>query len=88
MTAKKKSTKNNNDDTASVIDFETTLDQLESLVEQMETGELSLEASLEAFERGVKMTRDCQSALKRAELRIQVLNNENSETDVFDEQED
>ena len=88
MTAKKKSTKKNNDDSAPVIDFETTLDQLESLVEQMETGELSLEASLEAFERGVKMTRDCQSALKRAELRIQVLNDENSEADVFDEQQD
>ena len=61
------------------VDFETTLDQLEILVEQMETGELSLEASLKAFERGVKLTRECQSALKEAELRIQTLSDENQD---------
>jgi len=55
------------------VDFEKALEELESLVEKMEAGELSLEASLEAFERGVKLTRDCQGALKQAELRVQAL---------------
>ena len=49
------------------IDFESSLAELEELVEVMEAGDLSLEASLEAFERGVKLTRACQSALKDAE---------------------
>ncbi len=56
-----------------IIDFETTLEQLEELVQQMESGELGLEASLKAFERGVKLTRQCQTALKNAELKVQAL---------------
>jgi exodeoxyribonuclease VII small subunit len=55
------------------IDFEGALEELEGLVEQMESGELTLEQSLKAFERGVKLTRDCQSALQAAELRIKAL---------------
>ncbi len=56
-----------------VMDFETTLEQLEELVQQMESGELGLEASLKAFDRGVKLTRQCQTALKNAELKVQAL---------------
>ncbi len=56
-----------------VMDFETTLEQLEELVQEMESGELGLEASLKAFERGVKLTRQCQTALKNAELKVQAL---------------
>ncbi len=56
-----------------VIDFESTLEQLEELVQEMESGELGLEASLKAFERGVKLTRQCQTALKNAELKVQAL---------------
>ena len=55
------------------VSFETALAELESLVEKMETGELSLEDSLAAFERGVKLTRHCQSSLKAAELKVKVL---------------
>ncbi len=55
------------------LNFEAALAELEQLVEQMETGELSLEDSLKAFERGVALTRDCQRALKDAELRVQAL---------------
>ena len=55
------------------VDFETTLQQLEDLVQQMESGELGLEESLKAFERGVKLTRQCQTALKDAELKVQAL---------------
>ncbi len=55
------------------VPFETALAELETLVEKMETGELSLEDSLAAFERGVKLTRHCQSSLKAAELKVKVL---------------
>jgi exodeoxyribonuclease VII small subunit len=55
------------------LDFEAALDELEQLVERMEAGELTLEESLAAFERGVVLTRDCQKALKEAELRVQAL---------------
>ncbi len=59
--------------TTSIADFEKALNELESLVKDLEQGELSLEQSLSAFERGVKLTRDCQQALKSAEQRIEQL---------------
>lgn len=55
------------------VSFEAALAELETLVEKMETGDLSLEDSLSAFERGVKLTRHCQSSLKAAELKVKVL---------------
>lgn len=59
--------------TASIADFEKSLDELEKLVNDLEQGELSLEQSLTAFERGVKLTRECQQALKTAEQRVDQL---------------
>lgn len=56
-----------------VADFETSLDQLEQLVEKMEHGEMSLEDSLAAYERGVGLYRRCQQALEQAELRVRLL---------------
>ena len=53
--------------------FEAALAELETLVTQMEGGELSLDESLKAFERGVKLARQCQLELKQAEQRVQVL---------------
>ncbi len=64
---------------AKKIDFEASLGQLEQLVEQMEDGELSLEDSLKAFEQGVKLTRECQHALKEAEQKVQLLMEQNGE---------
>ena len=61
------------DDELADVAFEEALAELETLVERMENGELSLEESLAAFERGVKLTRHCQSALKTAELKVKVL---------------
>lgn len=61
------------DDELAEVSFENALEELETLVEKMETGELSLEDSLAAFERGVKLTRHCQSSLKAAELKVKVL---------------
>lgn len=60
-------------------DFEESLEQLEAIVEKMEKGELSLEQSLEAFEEGVKLTRNCQQTLRKAEQRVNELLEENGE---------
>ena len=64
------------------VDFEKSLAELESLVAKMEGGTLSLEESLAAFERGVKLTRDCQAALRTAEMRIKALTQDGDEEDV------
>lgn len=76
------------DDTTELADFETSLDELETLVEQMESGDLSLEESLQAFERGVALTRSCQSALKSAELRVQKLTSSGAAEMTVGERED
>ena len=55
------------------IDFEASLAQLETLVDRMEEGELTLEESLHAFEQGMQLTRDCQTALREAEQKVEVL---------------
>lgn len=55
------------------IDFEQSLQELESLVNQMEQGDLSLEESLQAFEKGVSLTRECQNILSDAEQKVQIL---------------
>ncbi|NUS39978.1 MAG: exodeoxyribonuclease VII small subunit [Lysobacter sp.] len=56
-----------------VADFEASLDELEQLVEKMEHGDMSLEESLAAYERGVGLYRKCQGALEQAELRVRLL---------------
>ncbi|MBF1802282.1 exodeoxyribonuclease VII small subunit [Alloalcanivorax profundimaris] len=53
--------------------LEEALDSLEALVERMESGELTLEESLQAFEQGVKLTRECQQALTQAEQKVRIL---------------
>lgn len=59
--------------TSAVADFERSLDELERLVEKMEHGDLTLEESLAAYERGVGLYRKCQTALEQAELRVRLL---------------
>lgn len=54
-------------------DFEQSLGELQSLVERLESGELSLEESLAAFEQGIRLTRECQGALGQAEQKVQML---------------
>lgn len=61
------------DDDLADVTFEAALSELETLVEKMETGELTLQESLAAFERGVRLTRHCQAALQAAELKVKVL---------------
>ena len=72
------------------IDFEASLGRLEQLVEQMEEGDLTLEQSLKAFEDGVKLTRECQQALAKAEQKVQLLMEQNGElvTEPFAADED
>lgn len=53
--------------------FEQSLETLELLVKQMDSGELSLEASLEAFEKGIGLIRQCQQQLQQAEQKVQQL---------------
>ncbi len=53
--------------------LEQSLDSLEAPVERMESGELTLEESLQAFEQGVKLTRECQQALSQAEQKVRIL---------------
>jgi exodeoxyribonuclease VII small subunit len=66
------------------FNFEGALEQLEELVASMEDGELSLEESLKAFEKGIKLTRECQTALKNAEQKVQILLDESSEPESFE----
>ncbi|HKJ22436.1 MAG TPA: exodeoxyribonuclease VII small subunit [Gammaproteobacteria bacterium] len=63
-------------------DFETALNELESLVEQMEQGQMGLDESLKAFERGIVLTRTCQQALKEAEQKVQVLIEKDGKTEL------
>lgn len=66
------------------IDFESSLDELESLVERMEQGESSLEDSLKDFERGIELTRNCQTALSEAEQKVQILLQKDGKTVDFE----
>ncbi len=54
-------------------DFEKSLEELESLVDQLESGDLSLDQSLKQFKRGVELTRHCQGVLNEAQQIVQKL---------------
>jgi exodeoxyribonuclease VII small subunit len=58
----------------SIKDFEAAIAELEEIVRKLETGDLSLEASLELYERGVTLSRFCHARLEDVERRIEVLN--------------
>ncbi|MBB5186474.1 MULTISPECIES: exodeoxyribonuclease VII small subunit [Zhongshania] len=64
---------------AKTVNFETALSELEKLVQNMESGDLSLEHSLKAFEDGMQLSRDCQQALADAEQKVQLLMNKDGE---------
>lgn len=56
-----------------IAEFEASLDELEKLVARMEGGDMSLDESLQSFERGVALYRGCQSALDQTQLRVKLL---------------
>ena len=60
-------------DDAPAPDLEKSLAELEKIVERLENGDLSLDESLKQFERGVALTRQCQTALRAAEQKVEIL---------------
>lgn len=66
------------------LDFETALAELEKLVDKMEAGEVPLEDSLRDFERGIELTRTCQQALEAAEQKVQILLQQDTESEPQD----
>jgi exodeoxyribonuclease VII small subunit len=62
-----------NEKTKDLPDFEKSLEELEALVEQLESGELNLDQSLQQFKRGVELTRHCQSVLEQAQQTVEQL---------------
>ncbi|HJP12484.1 MAG TPA: exodeoxyribonuclease VII small subunit [Gammaproteobacteria bacterium] len=66
---------------SSKFDFNKGLSQLEEIIGKMESGDLSLEESLKYFEKGIKLHRQCHSALSSAEQRISVLSEQDNYTE-------
>ena len=64
------------------IPFETALAELEGLVEHLEQGELTLEETLQRFERGVVLVRTCQAALELAEQKVEQLVERNGQVET------
>jgi exodeoxyribonuclease VII small subunit len=71
-------------------DFEQSLSELETLVQKLEQGDVPLEDALKTFERGVALTRQCQTALRTAQQKVEVLLARNGEETVeeFDDGND
>lgn len=75
---------------AQAKNFEVALSALEKIVRELERGDLPLERSLELFEEGVRLSRECQERLNSAERRIELLLHDNDGRPVistFDEEE-
>lgn len=68
----------------SKFNFEKSLEKLTALVDKMEQGNLSLEASLQNFESGIKLIRQCQEALSTAEQKVQILSDQNGANSLED----
>jgi exodeoxyribonuclease VII small subunit len=54
-------------------DFEQALGELEAVVERLEHGELPLEEALRQFERGIELARSCETSLRQAEQKVEIL---------------
>ena len=65
-----------------IKDFESAISELETIVNTLEEGDLSLDKSLELFERGVQLSRFCHQRLEEAERRIEVLNEQGELSDA------
>ncbi len=55
------------------VNLEKSLAELETLVEELESGDLPLDKAMKKFEQGIKLTRNCQTALKDAEQKVEIL---------------
>lgn len=86
---KKPVTSAESQDQPRLAEFEDAISELETLVEALESGEVTLEQALAKFERGVKLARNCQTTLKQAELRVDQLlsNGETESVAAFDREQ-
>lgn len=64
------------------MNFEKSLNELESLIQKMETGQLSLEESLAFFEQGIQLANQCQKSLSEAEQKVKVLTENKEKTEL------
>ncbi|MCU7835824.1 MAG: exodeoxyribonuclease VII small subunit [gamma proteobacterium symbiont of Taylorina sp.] len=71
-------------DFSSGFDFETSFNELEKIVDKLENGQLSLEQSLDNFERGIHLTQSCQNALSNAQQKVQILLEKNDQASLKD----
>ena len=69
-------------DKGQLPDLETSIAEINTLITQMEQGELSLEQSLERFERGIHLIKHCQKVLQDAESKVQILIQNNGQDDL------
>ena len=72
----------------SIGKLEQTLADLEQVVEKLEAGDVPLNQALKEFERGIKLTRQCQSALKEAEQKVEILLADSDEPEAFEPEGD
>ncbi|MGE5626075.1 MAG: exodeoxyribonuclease VII small subunit [Bacillota bacterium] len=75
-------------ESAAAPDFEKALAELEQIVTTLEKGDLSLEAALKHFERGISLTRQCQTALKQAELKVEKLSEQTGKLEEFEPEDE
>jgi exodeoxyribonuclease VII small subunit len=69
-------------------DLETSLAEINTLIEKMEKGELTLEQSLDCFERGITLIKNSQKILQEAEQKVQILlNNQTLQADELQDYE-
>lgn len=65
------------------LHFETTLKEIETIIEKMADGKLNLEEALASFEKGITLARQCQTQLKTAEQKVQILMDQNDAKTPF-----
>jgi exodeoxyribonuclease VII small subunit len=81
-TPAKDSAKETAKEPARELEFEQALAELEQLVERLERGDLPLDEALKTFERGVALTRHCQTALKAAQQKVEILLKKNGQAEL------
>jgi exodeoxyribonuclease VII small subunit len=79
---KTKPQKTDPETTDKLPDFESSLAELEALVAKLEQGDVPLEEALKTFERGVVLTRQCQTALRTAQQKVEVLLTRNGDESI------
>ena len=67
------------------LNFESTLSEIEKIIDSLEEGNLSLEDSIEAYEKGISLTKACQKTLADAELKIKKLSSKEGEEVSFED---